>query len=214
MTVARGPWLGALVAAAVVAVGRARNRPRALVIAASVLALGALVGGTALGAYLDIQPGQVMTMSQESAYYRKVLFEKYLEIALDHAWFGWGLTTWPKVRGMESIDNYYLLISLMHGLPAMLMLVVMLVGSAAQCVRRGLAEPVGGHSPLFTFAGIFVAIFVSMGTVYMGEQVLPTLFFMLGWAQAALQPSAGLAQRSSIKTHAVSAQTPFRGVIG
>jgi hypothetical protein len=214
MTVARGPWLGALVAAAVVAVGRARNRPRALVIAASVLALGALVGGTALGSYLDIQPGQVMTMSQESAYYRKVLFEKYLEIALDHAWFGWGLTTWPKVRGMESIDNYYLLISLMHGLPAMVMLVVMLVGSAAQCVRRGLAEPVGGHSPLFTFAGIFVAIFVSMGTVYMGEQVLPTLFFMLGWAQAALQPSAGRGQQPVTGTRQAAVKAPFRGVIG
>jgi hypothetical protein len=115
---------------------------------------------------------------------------------------------------MESIDNYYLLISLMHGLPAMVMLVVMLVGSAAQCVRRGLAEPVGGHSPLFTFAGIFVAVFVSMGTVYMGEQVLPTLFFMLGWAQAALQPSAGRAQQPATGTGHAAIKAPFRGIIG
>lgn len=213
MTVARGPWLGALVAVAIVAVGRARNRRRALTIAATVLALGGVLGGAALSSYLDIQPGQMMTMSQESAFYRKVLFEKYLDIALDHAWFGWGLTTWPKVRGMESIDNYYLLISLMHGVPAMLMLVVMLLGSTAQCVRQGLREPVGSHSPLFTFAGIFVAIFVALGTVYLGEQVLPTLFFMLGWAQVALQTSGtGVAQQTRA-TASVATPKPFRGVI-
>ena len=213
MTVARGPWLGALVAVAVVAVGRARNRRRALAIAATVLALGALAGGTALGSYLDIQPGQVMTMSQESAYYRKVLFEKYLDIAIDHAWFGWGLTTWPKVPGMESIDNYYLLIALMHGVPAMVMLVLMLLGSTAQCVRAGLREPVGSQSPLFTFAGIFIAIFVSMGTVYLGEQVLPTLFFMLGWAQAALQSSGRPPQQPATASGQTPAKAQFRGVI-
>jgi len=148
-----------------------------------VLAVGAAAGAWALNDYLDIKPGAAMTMSQESALYRKVLFEKYFDIALDSAWFGWGLTTWPKVRGMASIDNYYLLISLMHGVPAMAMLVWMLLGSAMQCVRRGLAEAPGSHSPAFAFAGIFIAVFVALGTVYLGEQVLPTLFFMLGWAQ-------------------------------
>jgi hypothetical protein len=52
-----------------------------------------------------------------------------------------------------------------------------------------------------------------MGTVYMGEQVLPTLFFMLGWAQAALQPSAGLAQQPVTATTQAPAKAPFRSVI-
>jgi len=211
MTVARGPWLGALVAVAIFAVGQAANRRRALMIAGAVLAVGTVAGGWALSGYLDIKPGAAMTMSQESALYRKVLFEKYLDIALDSAWFGWGLTTWPKVRGMESIDNYYLLISLMHGVPAMVMLVLMLLGSAWLCVRRGLAEAPGSHSPAFAFAGIFIAVFVALGTVYLGEQVLPTLFFMLGWAQGWL--------RAGGKTSVVSAALPlavvprFRSVI-
>lgn len=187
MTVARGPWIGGIVAAAIVAVGRAKDRRKALRIALAVLLLGALAGAQLLSAYLDIKPGAVMTMSQESAMYRKVLFEKYLNIALDHVWLGWGLTTWPKVPGMESIDNYYLLLSLMHGVPATLMLVAMLLGGAAQCIRRGLQEPPELHSPLFTFAGIYVAVFVSLGTVYMGEQVVPMVFFMLGWAQSWMQ---------------------------
>jgi len=187
MTVARGPWLGAVVAVAILAVGPAANRRRALMIAGAVLSVGVVAGGWALNDYLDIKPGAAMTMSQESALYRKVLFEKYFDIAMDSAWFGWGLTTWPKVLGMASIDNYYLLISLMHGVPAMAMLVWMLLGSAVQCVRRGLAETPGTHSPAFAFAGIFIAVFVALGTVYLGEQVLPTLFFMLGWAQGWLR---------------------------
>jgi hypothetical protein len=204
MTVARGPWLGALVAVAIFAVGQAANRRRALIIAGAVLAVGAVAGGWVLNGYLDIEPGAAMTMSQESALYRKVLFEKYLDIALDSVWFGWGLTTWPKVPGMASIDNYYLLISLMHGVPAMVMLVWMLLGSAVQCVRRGLAEAPGSHSPAFAFAGIFIAVFVALGTVYLGEQVLPTLFFMLGWAQGWL--------RTGGKTSVGSAALPLTAV--
>ena len=187
MTVARGPWLGAVAAAVLLAVGQARNRRRALALAGAGLLLGAVAGGWALNDYLDIKPGAVMSMSQESALYRKVLFEKYVDIALAQAWFGWGLTTWPKVRGMASIDNYYLLIALMHGLPAMLMLVLLMLGSALQCIRRGLREPPGSHSPAFAFAGIFIAVFVALGTVYLGEQVLPLLFFVLGWAQGWLR---------------------------
>lgn len=212
MTVARGPWLGAVVAVALFAVGQAANRRRALMVAGAVVAVGALLGAWYLNDYLDIKPGTVMTMSQESAFYRKVLFERYFDIAIDHAWFGWGLTTWPKVRGMESIDNYYLLLSLMHGVPAMGMLVLMMLGSAVQCVRRGLAEPPGSQSPAFAFAGIFVAIFVSLGTVYLGEQVMPTLFFMLGWAQGWLRQ--GLAAPRAVGATAGPAAAPrFRGVI-
>ena len=148
------------------------------------IAVVVVVGGYGLAQYLDIKPGQTMTMSQESALYRKELFEKYFDIAVDHAWLGWGLTTWPKVLGMPSIDNYYLLLALMHGIPAMFMLITMMLLGAGQMVARGLQEP-EGSSPLgFTFAGILLAVFISLGTVYMGEQVVPMFFFVLGWAQA------------------------------
>jgi hypothetical protein len=204
MTVARGPWLGATVALAVLAVGQAKDRRRALRIVGAALAVGALAVGGLLAAYLDVEPGAAMSMSQESALYRKVLVEKYLAIAMERAWQGWGLTTWPKVRGMPSIDNYYLLLSLMHGVPAMLMLVAMLLGSTAQCLRRGLAEPASRRGPGFAFAGVFLAVFVSLGTVYLGEQVWATLFLMLGWAQAWLsgpgrphEPARAAAERAA-----------------
>jgi hypothetical protein len=184
LTVARGPWVGGLIGAMLVMVGRAKDRRKALRLVLVAIGVVCLVGGYGLAQYLDIKPGQVMTMSQESAFYRKELFEKYFDIAVDHAWLGWGLTTWPKVLGMPSIDNYYLLLALMHGIPAMFMLITMMLLGAGQMVSRGMQEP-QGSSPLgFTFASIFLAIFISLGTVYMGEQVVPMFFFVLGWAQA------------------------------
>jgi O-Antigen ligase len=215
MTVARGPWLGALAAVALLAAGQAVNRKRALKLAGASLAIGAAAVFWILSDYLDIEPGAAMTMSQESALYRKLLFEKYFDIAMDSAWLGWGLTTWPKVRGMESIDNYYLLISLMHGVPAMAMLVTMLLASTAQCLRRALAEAAGVRGPGFAFAGVFMAVFVSLGTVYLGEQVLPMLFFMLGWAQGWLRtPLAAPAQPAggAVPT-AMPVRPAFRHVI-
>jgi hypothetical protein len=184
LTVARGPWVGGIVAAVLVLVGRAKDRRKALALAGIAILLVSVLGGYGLAKYIDIKPGQVMTMSQESALYRKELMEKYFDIAMDHVWLGWGLTTWPKVLGMPSIDNYYLLLALMHGVPAMLMLVTMMMVGTGQMIVRGLKEPAGSPPLAFTLGGIFLAVFISIGTVYMGEQVTPLFFFCLGWAQA------------------------------
>lgn len=211
MTLARGPWIGALVAAAIVMVGRARNRRRALLLSLTAVTVGALLGGMLLARYLDVAPGAAMTMSQESAMYRKVLFEEYLSIALDRMWFGWGLTTWPKVPGMPSIDNHWLLLALMHGLLAMMLLLAMLMVSGVQLVARGMREPVGRASPAFTLAGIFAGVAVAICTVYMGEQVVPMVFFLLGWGQALLGRPVTVAAgtRSGATTPAVPALPPM-----
>jgi hypothetical protein len=94
----------------------------------------------------------------------------------------------------------------------MLMLVCMLLGSAVQCVRRGLAEAPGSRSPAFAFAGIFIAVFVALGTVYLGEQVLPTLFLMLGWAQGWLRTGATAASPAGAPQPLTMPR--FRHVIG
>lgn len=216
MTIARGPLLGGIVAGALAMVGLSRDRSRNLRIALALVAAGAVAGFFALQQYLDIAPGAPMTMSQESALYRKVLFEKYLDIAVERAWLGWGLTTWPKVRGMESIDNYFLLLSLMHGVVAAALLALLLVVSTAQQLRLGLRAAAGVAPIGFTFAGIFVAVLISLGTVYLGEQAVPLLFFLLGWAQG-LHATGNAVPGGTPGTRppvpAAAAAPSFRGVI-
>ncbi|GGX36607.1 O-antigen ligase family protein [Undibacterium squillarum] len=186
MTVARGPWLGGVAGAMIVFLSRTKNRRRALwiLLALVLVCVPALYVG--FQSYLDIQPGMKMTMSQESAMYRKVLMEKYIDIAIEHAVFGWGRNTWPKVPGMESIDNYYLLLTLMHGLSTMLLLVVLMLSLSVRLVIRGMKELPGAASLAMTHAGIIVMVAVSLVTVYLGEQVIPAVFLIFGWADACL----------------------------
>jgi hypothetical protein len=155
--------------------------------ASAAIGLISVAGYVGFRAYLDVEPGMEMTMSQETALYRKVLFEKYYAIALDHAWFGWGRNTWPKIPGMASIDNYYLLLALMHGVLTTVLLIGLIAWMGIRLFRKGMSEPLQANSIAFTFLGIIVAFAVSIVTVYLGEAVVPTFFLMLGWAEGYMQ---------------------------
>lgn len=190
MTVARGPWLGGIAGGVIALIGRAKDKKRMLLIT---LGASVAIGVPAMAAffsYLDVKPGEAMTMSQESAVYRKVLMDKYSDIALDHAWLGWGRNTWPKVGGMESIDNYYLLLSLMHGLLSTLLLVSVMLWLMCRLLIQGMKEPAGHNSLSFCLMGSIASVLVSLVTVYLGENVLPAFFFILGWAEGFLQDPA------------------------
>lgn len=196
MTIARGPWIGALLGALLVKVCESKRRASLarLITACALIALP--LGQAAMQSYLDIAPGMRMTDSQETALYRKVLVEKYMDIALDHAALGWGRNTWPKVPGMASIDNYFLLLSLMHGVVVTLLLASLFVWQSVRLVRHGLQQPPGSNQLSFALAGVLVMMFVSLVTVYLGEQAVPLFFLVIGWAEAviAAPPRAVLAR--------------------
>jgi hypothetical protein len=209
ITIARGPWLGGLLGALFVNAGRHPKRKAAFAVGLVVLALAAIPAYVAFQAYLDVKPGMEMTLSQETAMYRKELFERYYTIALDHAWLGWGRNTWPKVPGMESIDNYYLLLSLMHGVLTTALLVGLMGWMSIRLFLKGMAEPPEVSSLAFTFLGIIIAFFVSLVTVYLGENVVPAFFLMLGWAEGYLKGKGykGIVQGEVMEEKAAG---PFR----
>lgn len=213
MTLARGPWLGAAAGAMMVAIGRARHPQRMVSWIGGLLLVGGLGVWLGLQAYLEVQPGQALTMSQESAMYRKELMSKYMDIVYDHLVLGWGRNTWPKVPGMPSIDNYYLLLSLMHGLLATGLLLFVMLWLCARLLRRGLQQAVAlqdRNALSFVFLGIVVAVFISLGTVYLGESMMPFFFFMVGWAEGHLQTPW---QATQTEDHAPVPRAPFRAVI-
>ena len=144
--------------------------------------------------------------------YRKVMIERYVDIAIEQAALGWGRNTWPKLPGMASIDNYYLLLSLMHGLVATGLLLFLFVWQGLRLFRRGMAEAHDANSLALTFAGILLAVFVTLGTVYLGEQVMPVLFLILGWSEALMQRAPARAA-VSVRTAAVRIASPRLRVI-
>lgn len=209
-TIARGPWIGGVVGALLVHAARAPKRKAALATLAALLLLAAVPGYIAFQSYLDVQPGEAMTLSQETAMYRKVLFEKYYAIAWEHAWLGWGRNTWPKVSGMASIDNYYLLLSLMHGVLATGILAGLMLWMGVRLFLKGMAEPAGANSLAFTLLGILLAFVVSIVTVYMGEAVVPAFFLLLGWAEAHIQGNGPPAQGEPVAGQPIGPASPYR----
>ena len=193
MTMVRGPWIGAVLAMLVILIGRSSYRGLAI---AGLLAGAVLIGvpaGLWFLDYVSVGRAGALTVAQESAAYRWELLTAYADIAAEKRWFGWGLTAWPQVPGMPSIDNYYLLLLLMHGQVGLGLFVVLLGSLLVRLLRRGLAEPIAnppGSSLSFTLASLLVVYIVSVATVYMGLQAVPMLFLIAGWAEGFLHQSA------------------------
>jgi hypothetical protein len=153
------------------------------------LFLIALPAGIALYHWASVGRANATSTSQETAAYRKELLDKYIAIVEEKMVWGWGTSGWPKVDGMPSIDNYYLLLSLMHGVVATLFLLTTLLVTTIRLMIRGMAESPPAHrggSLAFTLAGIHVAILITIATVFMGGQVVALWALMTGWSEGYL----------------------------
>lgn len=196
MTQSRGPWIATVVGAALASCGTASLYKRAF----KRVMLGLLVGGClayfGARAYLAQPEGGIASYKttlahgseeQISAAYRTELISRYQEIAMQRSFWGWGTTTWPKLHDMRSVDNAYLLMTLMYGFTGLTLYLLMLGVGLARLLRRALSRSeLRERALLFALSGIGVAIAVSMATVYLGEQLYPLLFLFLGWGEACL----------------------------
>jgi hypothetical protein len=212
MTISRGPWIGAFAGATVAAVGNFTNRKRWLAIVVAAFLVGGIGGQLALDAYITPKEGEVLSGEAQTMLYRKVMIDQYKEFLLEKLWTGWGLTTVPKIRGMESVDNAFFLMALQHGLPAVIVFGTILASAIVSQIRFGLQAPKGESPVGFTFAGIYVMCVISFLTVYMGSQTEPLLFLLLGWGESVRQRGLEPAQEKGAPARAGPAR-PFRRVM-
>jgi len=190
MTMVRGPLIGAVLAALVVLVGSSHFRSAAIVGVTAMLVLVGIPLTLWFLDYVSVGRAGAQTVAQESAAYRWELLTEYGGIAAERLWLGWGLTAWPKVPGMPSIDNHYLLLLLMHGLLGLGLFLAILFSMLGRLLLRGLREPIAvpaGSSLSFTLASIYVAFLIAIATVYLGLQAVPMFFLVTGWAESYLQ---------------------------
>ena len=207
MTMVRGPWIGGVLAAGVTMIGRATDRWLAISVVGGVLLVVGVPVGIGFYRYAAVGRANAMTVGQESAAYRKELIDKYVSVALERTSLGWGRNTWPKVDGMPSIDNYYLLLAIMHGIPAMACLLGIILVTPLRLflfeMKESPSQP-RGASLGFTLMAIYVAIGWTIATVYLGAQLMPLLFVITGWAEGYL-----LSGRRSLMTAPARAFVPL-----
>jgi hypothetical protein len=184
MTISRGPWIGGIAGAVLVMVGNTKNRKQWLMIVVALFLVGGIAGQLALDAYITPKEGEILSGEAQTMLYRKVMIEQYKGFLFEKMWTGWGLTTVPTIRGMESIDNAFFLMALQHGVFAPAVFVTIFLYAIVSQVAFGLKVAPGEPPMGFTFSGIYLTCFIAFTTVYMGAQTEPMLFLLLGWGEA------------------------------
>lgn len=211
-TLAKGSWLAAFVAAGIPIIGRSKQRALAMTILVSLLAFVGIPAVVAFLQWASVGRMNATSDNQETAAYRYELVVEYLGIANEQMWFGWGLTKWPKVVGMPSIDNFFLLLYLMHGIIAFGVFVSLLVSMVGRLTFYGMRQPPSeppGSCLAFTLASIFLAYLIAIATVYLGLQTVPLLFMLAGWAESYMMLKIPDGTGGAISTD-TRTQAPFR----
>ncbi|MCV6638523.1 O-antigen ligase family protein [Candidatus Albibeggiatoa sp. nov. NOAA] len=126
---------------------------------------------------------------QETVIYRTQLIQNYVEIANQSYLWGWGHENFPTVTGQKSIDNYYLLLYLEHGIIALGSFLLTFLYVGIRLFIRVMTQPVvkpSGSSLGFSLLSILIVFAISVATVYLGQQLLPMYFLFLGWSEGYL----------------------------
>jgi hypothetical protein len=180
----RGPWLGAAIGLGVMASGWFRSRA---LVAAAIVSGGILVAPVAtevFSSYVNVSRGEARTETQETAAYRRELLENYLEVITERPWMGFGRNEIPVVKGQKSIDNQYLFLALVHGLPAAALFLAVLVLPALALITTLLRAP--PQDPLarlgWAVAGVLIGSIVTQATVTAGVQTEQVLLLLIGAA--------------------------------
>lgn len=164
----------------------------------------------------QIGRGLSETGEEATIAYRGELLYQYYLYALQKPLWGWGIQLWPKVPGLASVDNHYLWLMLKHGLIAVGLLVFMMIFSLIRLLRRGISDSpsqTADCSLAFMFAAVVVSFIMGLTTVYMGLQLEPLFFLLLGWIEGflLLKPYGHFlekvsAKRKSVKPYASNRQ--------
>lgn len=187
MTLCRGPWVGAGVAALVVALGRARNRKRMIALTTIAITLASIPTYYAIKSYVSVSREDAASESQATAAYRREILETYVSVVERRPTWGYG-RDFPRDGSMTSIDNYYLLLALTHGIYALLALAMLFLWMSVRLAWFGarLSREDPSASLAFTMLGVYLAFAVSIATVYLGLQAIPLLSMVTGWSEGML----------------------------
>jgi len=175
--------------------------------------MGGVAGQVALDAYITPKEGEILSGEAQTMLYRKVMIEQYKGFLFEKMWSGWGLTTVPTIRGMESIDNAFFLMALQHGVFAPAVFVIIFLYAIVSQVAFGL-KALPGEAPIgFTFSGIYLTCFIAFTTVYMGAQTEPMLFLLLGWGEAIKNRKPEDNSMPGVQIKPTAAKPAFRHVL-
>lgn len=199
LTQSRGPMGAAVVAVLVLLIPRFKNSRIATVV------IGIVILAAAAGAFTylthvanSIDPTAIQSEQEGSTLYRSTMNRLYLPIADKGGWLGWSLMGIPHIPGLLSIDNHFLLVYLAQGKFGLIVLVLITAESLRTLVMRSWRiETMEDRAFVFSMLAAMTALWFSLLTVYMGEQLPQLVFLLIGWSQSiTATPHGAIAQAS------------------
>jgi hypothetical protein len=192
LTQSRGPLIGMAAAAVILQIPRFKSRK--LATCGVVLLLATAAYGSYLYFLRYTNVADRLALADErrgSAVYRRQMNELYQPIAQEGGWLGWGYLSHPRIGGMPSIDNEYLLIQLSYGKLGLILF--LLIG--AETFRRLIVNVwrlKAREDTAFAVSllGAMAVFWITIYTVYMGEQLPQVAFLLIGWSQSIVPASA------------------------
>jgi hypothetical protein len=185
LTRSRGPMIGAAVGFSILQIPKFRNIKIGAVVVALLLVIAGVFANSYFNKYTGVSDASSSDEQQSSAAYRRELAINYKRITDTGGWLGWGALSFPKVAGQPSIDNYYLLVQLGQGKIG-LYLFLLIAAESLFAAGRSAFTFRARESRFFAFIciGALAGLFLSLYTVYLGDQVVQVCFLLIGWSQS------------------------------
>jgi hypothetical protein len=210
LTQSRGPLLGLGAAFLILQIPRYRNTKRATIVVAVLIAVFAVAVHQYLNYYTDVSGKVVVDEKRGSAIYRKAMNELYAPIADAGGWLGYGILHHPSLPGLESIDNEFLRVHLDQGnFGYVLFILIALESGRSLAVRSWRFGTIEDSSFALCMLGSLTVFWVTLMTVYMGEQLPQVGFLLIGWSQSIVAGTPAAAMDSE---PAVNPKFAFRRV--
>jgi O-Antigen ligase len=186
LTQSRGPQGGLVVALIIVQIPRFKNKKLAGAIIGILLAVAAVGAYGYLERYTNVtDPGAQLSEQQGSAMYRREMNELYKPLVAEGGLLGWGVLSHPVLPGKFSIDNEFLFVHLCYGDAGYVLLILI----AGESIRRLISfswklKAQEDQALAISLLAALVALWISLLTVYMGDQLPQIAFLLIGWSQA------------------------------
>ncbi|MGO9335886.1 MAG: O-antigen ligase family protein [Terracidiphilus sp.] len=207
MTQSRGPWIGVGLALVFALLMWKLPLGKATLAFVLVLAVFSVVAYYYGERYTNVDINRARSEEQRNAVYRRELIRTFMPIIKERKAFGWGITTLPTLNGQRSIDNEYLLLAATQGLTGLGLFLLILLGSITRLYRLA-RRPLATEDKALVFAHLTVlmGLMTSLTTVYLGEQALLLLFFVVGWIHG-MNPAGATTKIGNARTEEFRFQT-------
>jgi len=161
-----------------------------------------------------------ITIDPQTGFYRTLIWGFGLDNVWAHPWFGLGLDDWVRPEWMhsDSVDAYWLIVTMQQGIPAIVLLIGAIWFLIAAVHRRGPGQrPRQEQRASIGWTLSFVAFSLAGCTVHYWDSTHTYLFFLLGMSGWLADP-VRVKVKSKVKTKAAAqvrrpqldAPTPWR----